>query len=206
MIDRRGIGIFSQRGNRTRTMEATRAIACALLAMIVAACASTSPSPSPSAHAAPRAASFEEFADGLCSAFDSMFTAVGNPDTGGGSDLSNQLEAAAETGDLTTAETLARQITTELEAGRRFAAHAGGWTPGAQAAGHMDRFLVAYEAWTMAHVERARLGPGAADPQQAFEQAGGLTAWEGMFRAIQAMAAERPPVAPHPCPTVPVTL
>lgn len=198
MIDRRRIGMFSQRGNRTR------AIAGALLAAVVAACTMASPSTSP--ETAPRAASFEEFADGLCSAFDSMFNAVGNPDTGGGSELSNQLEAAAESRDVATAETLARQITAELEAGRRFAAHAGGWTPGAQAAGHMDRFLVAYEAWTMAHVERARLGPDAGDPQRAFEQAGGLTAWEGMFRAIQAMAAERPPVAPHPCPTVPVSL
>ena len=198
MIDRHRIGMFSQRGN------GTRAIAFALLAAVVAAC--TTSSPSPSADAGPRAVSFSEFADGLCAAFDSMFKAVGNPDTGGGSDLSNQLEAAAETRNLATAETLALQITLELESGRRFAAHAGGWTPGAPAAGHMDQFLVAYEAWTMAHVERARLGPGAADPQQAFEQAGGLTAWEGMFRAIQAMAAERPPVAPHPCPTVPVSL
>jgi len=181
-----------------------RAIASALLAMILAGCASSSPSPSP--EAAPRATSFEGFADGLCSAFDSMFKAVGNPDTGGGSDLSKQLETAAEAGDLATAESLARQITSELEAGRRSAAYAGGWTPGAPAAGHMDRFLIAYEAWTTAHVERARLGPAAADPQQAFEQAGGLTAWEGMFRAIQAMAADRPPVEPHACPTVPVSL
>ena len=189
-----------------RTSRATRAMACALLAVIVAACSSTGSSPSSSAEATPRADSFEEFAEGLCSAFDSMFKAVGNPDTGSGSDLSNQLEAAAEARDVATAETLAGQITLELEAGRRFAAHAGGWTPGAEAARHMDQFLVAYEAWTMAHVERARLGPDAADPQQAFEQNGGLTSWEGMFRGIQAMAAERPPVAPHTCPTVPVTL
>jgi len=193
--------MFRHRDNRTST---SLAIAGALLAVIVAGCAGSGSSSSSAED--PRATSFEEFADGLCSAFDSMFKAVGNPDSGGGSELSNQLETAAEARDVATAETLAGQITLELEAGRRFAAYAGGWTPGAPAAGHMDQFLAAYEAWTMAHVERARLGPDAADPQQAFEQTGGLTAWEGMFRAIQAMASERPPVAPYTCPTVPVTL
>jgi hypothetical protein len=178
------------------------AIVLVLIGTIAAGCASSTPS----VEASRRAASFEEFAGGICSAFESMFKAVGNPDTGEGSDLSDRLEAAAEAGDLATAEQLARQISSELETGRTFAAFAGGWAPGGPTSEHVDRLLVAFEAWSSAQVEAARLGLDAAHAQDAFEAAGGVEAWQGTFQAIQAMASERPPVEPYQCPTVPMSL
>ena len=62
-----------------------------------------------------RAASFDEYAVAFCSAFDSMFRAIGNPDTGEDSPMSADLDAAIEAGDLASVERLAATITAELE-------------------------------------------------------------------------------------------
>ena len=177
------------------------ALASALItALLTAGCGSAPAGPDTQ-----RAASFEEFAAGLCAAFDSLFRAVGNPDTASGSELSNALKAAAERGDSVTAEEVATQITAELETGRGHASYAAGWPPGEAAATQVDRLLVAFERWTEAHVEAARGMP--AEPQQAFEESGGLSAWQGMIAAMQVVASHRPPGVPaRQCPNVPISL
>jgi hypothetical protein len=149
------------------------------------------------------AASFEEYAVAFCSAFDSMFRAVGNPDTGSGSVLSKSLDDAVAAGDVASAERLAGTITSELEAGRQHVAVAGGWEPARPMMAQLDRVFVAFEAMIAAKRAAAAHAPNAVVPQTAFEQAGGAEAWFAMFEALRTM--ERPAgAAAHQCPTVPV--
>ena len=75
-------------------------------------------------------ATFEEFATNACDAFDAMFRAVGNPDTGTDSELSKALDEAVQRGDPAEAGRLAEAITIELESGRQAASQAAAWPPG----------------------------------------------------------------------------
>lgn len=173
---------------------------------MLAACTSNASSATPSPTGPPPATSFEEYAVAFCSAWDSLFRAVGNPDTGVGSELSDALDAAVERRDELAAERLAGEITTKLEAGRRFAAAAGGWAPAAPMMTEMDRVFAAFEAMTAAKVAVAAEAPGAVDPQVALEQAGGIEAWTAMLMAAQAMALARPAdQTAEPCANVPIT-
>lgn len=175
-----------------------------LVAAAAAACGSSAPSEAQSPTPVPAATSFEEYAAGFCTAFKAMFRAVGNPDTGEGSVLSKALDSAVAAKDGAAAEPLAAQIAAELEAGRRSATQAGGWPPAAQTAAQLDRVLAAFEAMTAAKVAVANGAADAADPQTAFEQAGGVEAWTAMFEAYAAIGAQRPPDV-HPCDGVPVS-
>ena len=74
-----------------------RAISLALVTLVVGACGSAAMTASPRPL---RAASFDEYAVAFCSAFDSMFRAIGNPDTGEDSPMSADLDAAIEAGDV----------------------------------------------------------------------------------------------------------
>ena len=180
----------------------TGTLAIALILVVAAGCGAPSGSPSPSN--APVAASFEEYSVAFCSAWDSMFKAIGNPDTGSDSVLSKSLEDAVAAGDVATAERLAATITTELEAGRRQVAIAAGWQPAAPMMTQLDRVFVAFEAMIAAKRAAAAHDPNAVDPQAAFEGAGGAEAWFAMFDAAKAM--QRPAGANDAqCATVPIT-
>ena len=84
----------------------------------------------------------------------------------------------------------------EFEAGRRLAATAARWEPGAATAGHLDRLLVAFEAWTSAKRDRAS-DPSAWITQMAFERAGGIDAWTA---TIQGVSTTPVPAGASPAP------
>ena len=111
-------------------------IAFAALAMLVfAGCAAPPLEASPSSSTVtprPAPSSYDEVAESLCAAWQALDRAVGNPDTGEGSELSDSLEAAAERRDVGSAERDAALIIAEFEAARRHAAHAGRWEPAAE--------------------------------------------------------------------------
>lgn len=150
-----------------------------VLLLIVLASAACAPQ-------ARRAASYEEYFVAACAAWDALFGAVGNPDTGGGSDLSRKLDEAVSAGDAAAAERLAAEIAKELKTGREQIAVAGGWPPRAAVMVQLDRVFAAYEAMIAAKLAAARHEPTAVDPQAAFEQAGGLEAWFAMIDAMRA--------------------
>jgi hypothetical protein len=164
----------------------------ASLGAVLAGCASTASSGPPSPSTRPAASSFEDYAVAFCSAWDSLFRAVGNPDTGVGSELSDALDVAVEGRDELAAARIAAQIDAELEAGRQAAAAAGGWAPATPMMTEMDRVFVAFKTMTAAKAAVAAEAPDAIDPQAALEQAGGLEAWTAMLMAYQSMALARP--------------
>ena len=172
----------------------------ALITLVVGACGSAAITASPRPA---RAASFDEYAVAFCSAFDSMFRAIGNPDTAADSELSAALDRAIEAGDIASVERLAGAITAELESGRQHVAVAGGWQPAAPVMAQADRVFLAFVAMIAAKRAGALHLPGAVEPQAAFEGAGGVDAWFAMLEASRAM--ERPAgAAGRQCPTVPI--
>lgn len=133
----------------------------------------------------PVATTSEEFGEAVCSSLEAMARAIGNPDTAADSKLSAALDAAMERGDYAGVEQVAAQMKAELATGRRFAAVAAGWEPGAAMAGQVDALIRAFEAMVEAKRAGASQGLGAATGlgQTAFEQAGGLDAWQGMLES-----------------------
>ena len=123
--------------------------------------------------------------------------AYGNPDTNAPSALRTTLEDAVAAGDAAGAERASTAMLNELEAGRRFAATAARWQPGATTAASLDRLLLAFEAWTSAKLA-LMANPSAIDPQTAFEQAGGVEAWTGALQGIQETPIP-PDASPTPC-------
>lgn len=152
----------------------------------------------------PIATSFATYGVAFCSAFNALFVAVGNPDTGSGSVLSKALDSAVAAGDGASADQLSAKITTELESGRHAGAAAGGWPPAAPMIAQLDRVFVAFEAMVAAKDATAKRTPGAVDPQAAFEQAGGAEAWTAMFDAYRAIGSERPAGA-QACANLPIS-
>ena len=162
------------------------------------------PSASLAASVSP-AVAYDAFRTAACSAFDSMFVAVGNPDTGSGSILSKELDRAVEAKDGAAAERVAGVMTSELEAGRRQARLAAGHPSAAPMMTQLDRVLTAFVAMVAAKRDSANGVPGAVEPQAAFESAGGVEAWFAMLSAVQTL--DRPAGAPvQQCPTVPISL
>jgi hypothetical protein len=175
-----------------------RAIAAVLVALACVACgpaASTAtPSPSPM--------TFDAYSAAFCSAWASLFQAVGNPDTGSGSDLSHSLDDAVAAGDVATSERLAATVTTKLELARQQAAEAARWPSAATMLAQFDRVVLAYEAMIAAKRGVAAQTPGA-NPQAAFEQAGGLEAWTAMFQTYPAVARPSGGSTAN-CPNLPI--
>ena len=134
----------------------------------------------------PAAASYEEYFVAACAAFDGLFRAVGNPDTGSGSDLSRALEAAVTARDVASAERAAAGMASELKAARQQVVVAAGWAPRTAMMVQLDRVLAAFEVGTAAKLALAKGTPNAVDPQAAFEGAGGLEAWFAMIEAGRA--------------------
>jgi hypothetical protein len=147
------------------------------MGVVAAACGPTVPSPAV-------ASNYSEYVAASCSAWETLFRVVGNPDTAAWTDEVHQLQAAAETRDAETAAGLQGQINTELEAARQNIAYAGGWPPATRTMAALDRFFGAMEVWTTAYVDIAKGVPNAPDPQAAFEAAGGLTAWRAMLETF----------------------
>jgi hypothetical protein len=167
-------------------------IASLLVSLAAAACGTGTPA----ASGPPKAATFDEFGTAYCAAWDELFTAIGNPDTGSKSALNAEFEKAVTAGDAANAERLARTINAHLATGRGHVAVASGWPSAGPMLAEMDRFFLAFVAMTDAR----RMG---ADPQAAFEKAGGVVAWQAMFEAGRTVV--RPTDAgSRQCPTVPV--
>jgi hypothetical protein len=189
--------------------------------LLVAACltmwacggSSTSPSPSavlPSANGVPPTsttatpssvnappslsspATFSDYDAAVCGAFTSLIRAYGNPDTDSPSAMRKALDDAVAANDPAAAERASAAMLNELETGRRFAATAARWQPGAAVAASLDRLLLAFEAWTSAKLA-VLTEPSAIDPQAAFEQAGGVEAWTGTLEGV--MTVQAPPGA-----------
>ena len=155
--------------------------------------ASVAPNPSPM--------TFDTYAVAFCSAWDSLFTAVGNPDTGSGSVLSKSLDDAVAAGDAATAERVAATMTSKLEVARQQAAVAAGWPTATTMMGHFDRVVLAYKA--MIAAKKAVGASSQANAQGAFEQAGGVDAWTATFEAYRTV--DRPTGSSQAnCPTVPI--
>jgi hypothetical protein len=155
-----------------------RAGALALLTFIVVACASGG-QPSPSAPPA----TFSDYDAAICGAFTSLIRAYGNPDTDSQSVTRKALEDAVAAGDPAAAQQAATAMLNELEAGRRLAASAARWQPGASTAASLNRLLLAFEAWTSAELALAA-NASALDPQTAFERAGGVEAWTATLQGV----------------------
>src|SRR5262245_28382529 len=167
------------------------------LVLALAACGQAAAPSSPPA-------TFEEFATNACDAFEAMFRAVGNPDAGTPSELSAALDEAIERGDPAEANRVANLILAELEQGRQAAAAAAAWGPGAPAASELNDVLTAYVAYIRAKQELS--AGNQADPQAAFEAAGGVTSWTAMLEAARSAAAARPANAPpHECDGIPMS-
>jgi hypothetical protein len=174
------------------TRISVRAGALALLALIAVACASGG-QPSPSAPPA----TFSDYDAAICGGFTSLLRAYGNPDTNAPSAMRTALEDAIAAGDAAAAEQASRAMLGELEAGRRLAATAARWEPGATTAASLDRLLLAFEAWTSAKLA-LMANPSAIDPQTAFEQAGGVEAWTSTLQGVQTTPVP-PDASPTPC-------
>jgi hypothetical protein len=177
-----------------------RAVLAVCLATSAAACdigVSTVPAP-------PAAASYDEYALAACGAWDALFKAVGNPDTGSGSELSRALDEAVANGDAAAAERASASMLRELAAGRVQVAVAAGWAPRAKVMAELDRVFTAFEAMTRVKLARAR-GASSEEPQAAFERAGGVDAWFAMLRAMQDAGAGTAPATARQCANVPVT-
>jgi hypothetical protein len=172
-------------------------ISTLLVAVTVAACGAGAPSVAPS----PSPMTFDTYAVAFCSAWDSLFTAVGNPDTGSGSVLSKSLDEAVAAGDAATADRVAAEMTTKLEVARQQAAVAARWPTAATMLGHFDRVALAYEA--MITAKKAAATQPQVNAQAAFEQAGGVDAWTAMLETYRTV--DRPTGSSQAnCPTVPI--
>lgn len=140
-----------------------------------------------------------------CSAFESMDQAIGNPDAGTGSELSDELDRAVEAKDGPAATRLAAAIMTKLDTGRRQAGLAAGYPSAKPMMTQLDRVLEAFAAMVVAKRDAALDVSGAVEPQAAFENAGGVEAWRAMLEALPDI--DRPAGAPvRQCPTVAVSL
>lgn len=171
-----------------------------ILVLVVAACTPTAGSSEPPSLRP--ASTFEDFAASACDAFEAMFRAVGNPDTGVGSELSTQLDDAVTRGDVAGAERAAGAIIDELNRGQQAASAAAAWEPGSVAMAELNDVLVAYEAYVLTKKDLAT--GSLTDPQSAFEAAGGVTSWQQMLTAAGAVVAARPAGPPVACDGIPM--
>lgn len=176
----------------------------------LSACSSAPGAPS----AVAGATSYTEFHDEFCAAFDDMFRAIGNPDTGSDSELMARFEQAVAAGDVATVDKVAAEITAALGSGREHARVALSWAPASAAAAPVDQLFVAFQKLVDARRSAAAQGAAASEQagQAAFEQAGGVEAWGAMLGALQdpatraAIDSARPVGADPQCPTVPISL
>lgn len=158
------------------------------------------------------AITFDAFHESFCSAWESLFRAVGNPDIGDGSELTKAMDAAITARDLAAVDRLAAEITGEIEVGRRAVAVATGWMPASPMMVQVDRVFVGFEAMTEAKRAAASLGLEVARDrgQEALQRSGAIDAWFALIRpgvldaTRRAIQTARPAGSPEQCPTVPL--
>lgn len=159
--------------------------------LVLTACSGAG-SPTP----VPAATSFEEYRTAFCSSWEALFRAIGNPDTGEGSELSDAMDAAISRRDLGQVDTLAARIQGELAAGRRQIAFAAGFGPGAQVMSYMDRLFADFGVLIEAKRAAAPQGLEVATTrsQAAFEATGALDTWRTLMspESWSALEAARP--------------
>jgi hypothetical protein len=173
-----------------------------VLVFMLAGCTPSAGSSSVAASSPP--ATFDDFATHACDAFEAMFRAVGNPDTGTPSELSAALDEAIQRGDPAEANRLAEAIHAELEQGRQAAVAASAWPAGAPVMRELSDVLTAYDAYIRAKQEQSAGNP--ADPQAALEAAGGITSWTAMIEAARSAMEARPAnEPPHECDGIPMS-
>jgi hypothetical protein len=177
-----------------------RGAVAALIVLTLGACGSGSAGVSPSVAPALAPATFDEFSTQFCGALTSLIRAVGNPDVGSPSILSKALDDAVAAADPGAADRAAAAMLTELELGRQHAAAAARYQPAIGTVGDLDRVLVAFGASVTAKRALAHT-PGSADPQKAFEQAGGVEAWTGLLQGMRTMPLPSGAV-PKDCPAM----
>jgi hypothetical protein len=168
-----------------RSAGSGRTALAALLLLAAAGCTGGVPSQS----ALPVATSADEFAAAWCSSLEALARAIGNPDTAADSKLSAALDSAITRADYAGVDETAARMRAELATGRQLASVAAGWTPGAAVAGQVDALLRAVEVLVETKRANAARGLGEADrmAQAAFEEAGGIEAWQGMFEAARGL-------------------
>ena len=140
-----------------------------------------------------------------------MFRAVGNPDIGDGSVLTNEMDAAITSGDIASVDRVAAAITSELETGRERIGRGVRVDPGVTAHGPARPRVCRFEKMTEA--KRAAAGQGLDVArnlgQETLGQSGAIDAWFALIcpgvldetrRAIQ---AARPADVPAERPNVP---
>lgn len=168
-----------------------------ILVLVAAACAPAAASSPP--------ATFAEFTTNACTAFEALFRAIGNPDTGSQSELYAALNQAVGRGDPADAGRLTQEIAAELQRSREAAGRAAAWPPASPMMTDFTNLLVAFEALVAAK-QAAAADPAAPDPQAAFEAAGGVTSWGAMLESARAIVEARPPdEPPHECEGVPIS-
>ena len=183
-------------------MRLSRAIvAVVAIAGVLASCGPSEGPPIPSLRGA---TTYREWAEGACRAFDALWEAVGNPETGNQSELRGLLERAVAARNSAEADRLVGLIDMRLSEGRREAVAAAGWEPGKPMMIQLDRLLGAYQAEAAAKRAIARGQGGAQTPQEIWQAAGGLDAWHGMFEAGAAIPDQPTPFGR--CPNVPISL
>ena len=172
--------------------RAFRAGVLALFTLIAVACGSVAQH---SASMPP--ATFSDYDAAFCGAFTSLIRAYGNPDTNAPSAMRKALDDSVAAGDRAAADVASTAMLNELEAGRRLAATAARWQPGAATAASLDRLLLAFEAWTSAKFALVA-NPSAIDPQTAFQRAGGVEAWTATLQGVGSTPVP-PGASPAPC-------
>jgi len=162
-----------------------------VVAFVSAACAGSDGVGGATSQATPSpvASSFESFATEQCAALQSLFHAYGNPDTAGLSPLMRSFTDAIDRGDAAIAAEKAREIRSEIEAGRAHVRSASGWAPAAAAMAQLDRLLVAFDRLVEVRLAAISKGPAVAERegQAAFEAAGGVDAWFGWIKSVGEM-------------------
>jgi hypothetical protein len=189
-----------------------RKLSWVVLVLLVATTGSSCSAAGATAAPTPKAVatSYADYHAAFCGAWESVFLAVGNPDTGGGSDLTRQMDSAIETGDMAAVDQIAGQIRAELETARVKVAYASGFDGGAKGMAAMDKLIVAFEA--LVEAKRAAAGEGLAAAtekgQAALRAAGGGDAWETILTADTwaSVRAAQPPDVPSRCENVPISL
>jgi hypothetical protein len=149
-----------------------------------------------------RAATFEEYFVATCAAWEALLRAVGNPDTGSGSDLSKALDVALAAGDIATADRVLASILREFKTGREQVAVAAGWQPRAAEMALLDRVFVTFEAVRVARVARAAAAQRGESPRpDAVEPAADQDAW---FALLDALGRRGASATDRQCANVPV--
>lgn len=143
----------------------------------------------------------EVFVDAMCSAFDELLLAVGNPDTGEGSDLSLALDDAIARGDEALVATTSEAMLGHLDTARSVAARAATFPSAAAGIRAFDDFLVIVADSVVAKRDAAPAGLEAANDAANREWARAYESWRGWLTELGPVWDETAGDLPMPCPS-----